>query len=215
METADPRVLERIRGLSRDDQERIVLELTRYAAVMVGIKAWWLPGRILPDGYESADLAYEALSLVLVGRRRWDPDVQPDFLAYLRSVVDSLLSHLLDSEGRKRAVRFSPDSDDDEDPLDAIPASGPAPDEQIVLAEEARADAEVYDAMLEALKDEEEQLVFLELAEGKKPAQIAESLGISVQRVYQVKRNILRRLSAIADRTEVGEKEVKNAPRTK
>ena len=215
METADPRVLERIRSLSREDQERIIFELTRYAAMVARIKAWWLPGRILPEGHDCDDLAYEALNLVLRGRRRWDPEAQPDFLAYLKSVVDSLLSHLLDSEERKRVVHLSPGSDDDEDPLDAIPAPGPAPDAQVILAEEARADAEVRDAMLESLKDDEEQLVFLELADGKKPAQIAESLGIPVQRVYQVKRNILRRLSALTGHTEAGAREVKHAPRTK
>ena len=197
LEPADPKVLERIQSFTEAELERIILELTAYSTQVVGIRAWWVPRRILPRGYDPGDLALEAISRVLTGRRAWDPEAQPDFLAYLKGVVDSLLSHLLDSEEQKRMARPTGEDEEGDDLLTRFPDSDPLPDVALVDAETNRT---VREGMLAALKDEEEELVFYGIEEGKKPAEIAEDLQLSVDRVYQVKRNIQRRLAASTNR---------------
>jgi len=49
----------------------------------------------LPGGKEVADIVQEALDDVLLGRRTWNPEKHPDLLDFMRSVVNSKISHLL------------------------------------------------------------------------------------------------------------------------
>jgi len=51
----------------------------------------------LPGGNEARDIVQETVDDVLLGRRAWDHETQPDLLDFMRSVVNSKISHLLES----------------------------------------------------------------------------------------------------------------------
>ncbi len=52
----------------------------------------------LPGGNGARDIVAEALDDVLFGRRTWNPEKNPDLLDFMRSVVNSKISHLQTGE---------------------------------------------------------------------------------------------------------------------
>lgn len=68
-----------IESLTDEEQEHLILELTDYADHLIATRARWMPGAVLPRGYDAAGLALEAVTRVLDGRRRpWDVEKEPD-----------------------------------------------------------------------------------------------------------------------------------------
>ena len=51
-------------------------------------------------------IAHEAVSLVMSGQRKCEADAYPDFLNYMRSVVDSLVSHLAEKAAGRKTGRM-------------------------------------------------------------------------------------------------------------
>jgi RNA polymerase sigma factor (sigma-70 family) len=185
---ADPRVVRRIEALGTNELQDLILQLTHYAEARVRFRCKWFPSQRLAGGVEGKDIAMDAITRLLQGRRRWDPDAEPDLLAYLKSVVKSIL-HDRVTETRREAVEADPE---DEPPLvDQVPAPNPGPEQSAVAAEEAAA----TNRMLEALDKEEDQLVFLAILDGTdKPADIAQALNLPVRDIYRIKQKIMRRL---------------------
>ena len=211
----DEDILERIQ---QADWPRIALELAVYAAR----KLRRLPPRVresvgrrlCPD-----DLAYSAIEAVVAGpgrsrraskgERAWDPDRDPDLLTHLKGVVDSLVSSEGTGKETELARAYHRTKDDEEvekpppvpgrafDPPRSEWSSGPpANPEQLLL------DNEDHDATLERILsavdgDDELTQVLEALMEGnEKPAEIAESTGMDVKRVYQLKRRLKARIEA-------------------
>ena len=104
-----------IASLPRNEQESLIVELTDYADFLIRTRAHWIARGVLPRGYDGASLAMEALSRVLEGRRRpWDPQKEPTLLAYLKSVVKSIFSELLEAATRE-SVEVAPVDSADRD----------------------------------------------------------------------------------------------------
>lgn len=79
-------------------------KLTHYALAKLGQKSWrgvW-NGKI-PGGVQAEDLATSAIESVLIGDpkqggRRWDPQANPDLMNFLRDIIDSKASHLVERQ---------------------------------------------------------------------------------------------------------------------
>jgi hypothetical protein len=83
-----------VRRLSDRDWESLTLQLGRYA-LHKSRRFYWRTGRSgeLPNGEPTESLVSKAFVLWLTGRRRWNRAEYEDLPAFLRSVIDSLLSH--------------------------------------------------------------------------------------------------------------------------
>jgi hypothetical protein len=76
----------------------------------------------LPGGKEVTDIVQEAIDDVLLGKRAWDPSKHPDLLHFLRSVVNSKISHLLEgAENRKSQLAPAGDTEEGVDHFEMLP----------------------------------------------------------------------------------------------
>ena len=84
--------------LTQDQQQRLLDRLTIYAERKY-IRLGWFKNRKYrsPCGQGPDDVAAEAIIRLIEGRRNYDDQKQPDLLVYLRSVVDSIVSHVIKS----------------------------------------------------------------------------------------------------------------------
>lgn len=91
---------------------KIGLRLTKYATSKTKHLGWRTKNYdSLAQGKTPEDLAYKAIEKVFSGDRQWNPDKNPDLLDYLESVVDSLVSHLVESQNNKR-LQYFPENND-------------------------------------------------------------------------------------------------------
>ena len=146
------------------------------------------------------DIAEEAVIRVFDGRRAWGGE--GDFLEYLKSVVDSIVSDLVGSfENRKS--RPMPGASSESDDGFELPGREADPftvvadwDEEPVLREEANAFRERVMAKL--AKDPIAWQMF-EAIENDfvKPGQIAELLGKPVIEIYAAKKRLQRAVESV------------------
>lgn len=182
-----------IASLSRNEQESLILALTEYADFLICTKTHWIERGVLPRGYDAPSLAMEALSRVLEGRRRpWDPQKERTLLDYLKSVVKSIFSELLEAATRER-VEVAPVDSEGRDLVAAAASTEVAADFELERSE-------LQEAILGQFHEDDDQLVLMCLFEGVvKPAAIADETGLSVKDVYRVKQKIKRRLSHLRE----------------
>lgn len=141
----------------------------------------------LPGGRESKDIALEAIKLVYDGERRWNSSTAPDLLEYLKGVVDSIISHLIESKDYQ--LRDSdPPADIEENPAKTFDTQLPTtPDEEVIAKD-----------LLEYLRknikgDETCELVLYCIEEGlSKTQDIAETMRLQVGDVNNAKRRLRR-----------------------
>jgi|GEM_PF-3124265 len=101
--------------LTDDQWKEIVERLTHHATCLILRHTWrglrLDQGGSVPGGIDPADLAADAIIDVIERRRNWNQVAYPDFLDFLRSVVDSLVSHLVQSLENRVARRMPPPTD--------------------------------------------------------------------------------------------------------
>jgi DNA-directed RNA polymerase specialized sigma24 family protein len=169
------------RLIAEADLVEIGHKLSRYAASRIRFyTTWWR--REVPGAKEPADFAHEAILDAYCGRRRWDPDRNPDLLDYLRDVVESKVRNWI---SRREGANV---------PLDGLLTEPEAPPE----ARELLLDIE------RELADEPELWPIVRLfAEGVvKPSDVAEELGIAVEEVINRRKRLRRRLRRLMDSRE-------------
>jgi len=213
---------ERICNLLREaDWENITLELTDYAVMKVK-RLRWRTGSYesLPQGKTPDDLAYDAIEKVLSGDRRWNPNKNPNLLNYLKTVVDSLVSHLVESEEHKRVQRL-PETKDGVDleemlPLDSrLLAHRPKNPEEILLEKER--EKQVWSKIIEAANGDIELEVLVEALKEDyaKPGEIAQEWQLDVKEVYQSIRKLKRRIAKLEENQEIANLETSQGQRRK
>lgn len=159
----------------------------------------------LPAGHSPDSLVREAVARLYDGSRVWNHEQYPgpSPVPFLKGVVDSLIWALLSGAEHSRAARLETGGDGEDDEwadqsFERLPegadlggAAALAPDERIYFEEvEAR--------VRSAISDREDLVEYFELlAEGLKPAEIAERLGADVSRVYALRRAFDRRTADI------------------
>lgn len=144
------------------------------------------------------DLAAEAIVDLLEGRRVWDASHDPDLLDWLRDVIDSKVSHLVECKENRVLRRFLADMDETEN---AAVSRGTAntqrlPDQTLVEAEDVAALCESI--RVELAGDDVAFPLFRCCVDGiSKPAEMAVILQLLVQTIYDAQKRLRRGVERI------------------
>lgn len=125
----------------------------------------------------------EAINAVFTGERKWDPDKQPDLLKHLKNIVDSLVSHLVESA--EHTQRELPREELEEQVFDPPDDKSPDALDELIAAD-------VISKLKDRVKGNTDlELVLYCIEEGlSKPGDIADTLEIAIERVYKAKKEI-------------------------
>lgn len=201
--------------LESADWNYIVIQLTRYASWQATRYRWKAGGHgQLLGGMTPQDIAKNAITKVLDRTRSWDPEKYPDLLVHLQWIVDSDLNHLFNSREHLTTNRIIESEDEESKELtynnlihsssslnDAMHCK--TPEEHLIIQEaneQANERKEKAQKELYALVRGDEDLEFLLscFEDGiDKPELIAREMGWDVTKVYNLKRKLLRKASAI------------------
>ncbi len=157
----------------------------------------------LPGGRQPEDVAHAAIEKVLTGARVWDETVQPDLVIFLESVVDSEISHLVESWEHRHirpaaALATAPDSEEPNlDPISRAPSPAAGPLETVVEGEEELRQNAFAAAFIDAVSDDPvlRRIVECIVADIVKPGEIAALLGIPISEIYNRRKQLQRRLT--------------------
>jgi DNA-directed RNA polymerase specialized sigma24 family protein len=156
----------------------------------------------MPTGQEAADVVLEAIEDLLTGKRSWDPSIQPNLFAHLRSIIDSKLSHLVESWANRHVRTESALSTEDNNatgspsPHVQFSEPTPSPAEMMLRAEEERLAEEFFWGFYEYLSDEPLLQKVIEcIDDDLKPAEMAAHLGVPQKEIYNIRKRLQRRLA--------------------
>lgn len=178
---------------SADEWRELVERLTLHADNRLRCRTWrgdrLADGDGVPGGFRAEDFAQEAVLDVLQGRRAYDPVTRPDFLAFLCDVVDSKISHLSMSKENRVTRRVSSANDDDSELQVSDGRTEPATtlcnEEDLArLRGEVRAELDLDPIASRIVTCCEDGM--------KRPAEIADVLGIDVKDVYNGNKRLTR-----------------------
>lgn len=196
--------LQEILDLSRDALERLLKRLTHHALCKMRHLTWRgayvARGGSVPGGYEPYDFALDAIAKTMEGGRPWNHEKYPTLESHLRSIIDSDISHLVESVDNSSGRRLSPQSFRDET-VAAYEVPGTEPNPLVMVIDRDWQTRFHYAAMNE-LKDESFLIKLLECMEAEitEPAEIAEVLGVTVEHVNNEKKKLRRRLDKLHTR---------------
>jgi len=163
--------------LNRQDWEPIITKLTAYV-----INLCKYPPYSLPGGKEPEDIVMDAIEKVYTGDRQWDPEMNPDFYLYLKSVIKSLVSNEKTSNASKL--------------MQAIP-------EHFTVSHEDGTEEELYCYQIDVFiqkklpDDDPLRLIYKALKDGYKPAQIATDTGLEIATIRNLQKRLSRELNKI------------------
>jgi DNA-directed RNA polymerase specialized sigma24 family protein len=184
--------------LSDEQWTELVERLTLHAACKLLGLHWrgilGSRGGAVPGGVEPADLASVAIVDAIQGTRPWDPEAHPDFLKFLRSVVDSKVSHLVGKVENRKSRRLAP-TDCDEEGAAAYDLAGREPDPAGFYQDLEAADR--FQAKVRGVLEGDEvavQVFECLNAEYTKPQEIDEILGLSVPEINNAQKRLRRKV---------------------
>jgi hypothetical protein len=156
----------------------------------------------MPNGKEAADIVQEAIEDLLTGKRSWDPVVQPDLFVHLRSIVDSKLSHLVESAENQHVYSDATlTAEDDRGQKGSFLARLPNTDsslpDALVKAEEERQAEEFFWGFHTFLANEPllQQVIECIFDGDDKPTEMANRLGVAPKDMYHIRKKLQRRLT--------------------
>lgn len=176
-----PAVAERLLELEEEAWGDMYLQLLDYAGHKTRRLSDIKGGGDLPLGRTPKDLVHDAMERVFDGRRQWNPEKDPDLCQYLKSVIKSLFSALLEKA--------------DHDYRDNAPLEN---HHDLESGEDAN-----YNDCLEALEnilrnasstDQNLDNVRVGIEDGMKASEISDFFSIDVKRVYTLSRKLRRRV---------------------
>jgi hypothetical protein len=187
-----------IPSLSDEEWGELLERLTLYAAYKM-IRLYWRGvrgsrGGKTPGGLEPQDLAAEAVLSVIDGTRTWNHDVAPDLLGFLRGVVDSKISHLVESLENRVTRRANPSG---------CGSANPGTIETGIDPVEVSADAEYQERFRRLVTKaiSGDKLVFKVFeclqAEITKPADMAVVLDVEVQQINNAQKRLRRKVAGV------------------
>jgi len=152
----------------------------------------WQDERIGPKGKCPQDIAFEAISEVLNGTRRYNRETYPNFMDFLKSIADSLIYHFMKSakyeskivkpiptiitkQGEYKQVELE---DKVNDPAQTCVNKDIVEKVKDIISQEFNDDAAVK-GLLECLE-----------ADITKPADMAEVLAVNVKEIYNARKRL-------------------------
>jgi len=206
---SDNELLERLESA---DWKNIMIKLTRYAHWHASWYKWKTgnPGQ-LPGGMTPHDIALNAIQKVWSKTRAWDPEKYPDLLIHLQWIVGSDISHLFGSKEHITIDRILESEEEESTELTynniIHSSSAPlnegfytkTPEEHLILREDKEREEKVKKELYALVEgDEDLELLLMCFDEGMdKPELIATEMGCDVTKVYNLKRKLSRKASAI------------------
>jgi len=154
-----------------------------------------------PGGQEAIDFVLQAIEKIISGQRNWNPQTQPDLFGYLKDIIDSDINHLVESWENKNFQSESSlmgDCTDNKDSyFDKLPSSISTPSEIMLQEEDERLNDKFLWGFYDCLADEPQLIKVVEcIIDGiHKPSDIATKMGISTKEVYNIKKQLQRRLN--------------------
>ena len=173
--------LDKIKVLQQQDWDEIAPRLLNFVMKLVRARGiTYIPGGLSPE-----DVPMVCIEKLYNGERNWDPNGGVTLLSHLMGTARSLLSKngYLRSE-RDKGVLYT----DSEEMLDVLSTET----EQTVADEDSHPLVKGLYAEIDG--DDELKNVVAAIEMGcKKPREIAEFTGIACDRIYEVKRKLLRK----------------------
>lgn len=149
-------------------------------------------------GIQAEDLAAEAIIDLLDGRRVWDASRNPDLIDWLRDVIDSKVSHLVEGKENRVMRRFFAEMNEAD--VTAVSrgriGTEQPPDESLAEAEEI---ARLCDSIrVEFAGDDVATRLFSCCIDGvSKPSEVAMILQLPVQTIYDAQKRLRRGVERI------------------
>ena len=200
------RVLELLETVDWND---IILKLTYYASMRFKRYAW---RSNLPKGNSPADIALQAIEKVWNGTRDWDPEKYPALLVHLKWIVKSDINHLFSSlelktTGRKPVITKEDGTEVElEEPAceepHSISAKALTPEDELIAKQQRKYEEALLNLLQDAVRgDEDLELLMLCFDEGfDKPEAIAAETGWDIDKVYKIKKKLLRKAAKIGEK---------------
>lgn len=201
--------------MSDEEIEFLILRLGRYAN-RESKRLDWRTGNSneLPDGETDDSIVSKAFERVLSGNRKWNPENDPDFAKYMMDVIDSLLSHLVNS---KDNTMFGPPPEEGsadeaawhgaspkhgrkyERSADWMTQTAASPEEELLQKEQTAANKRAMELLHESIKNDAELVKVVEaIKEGcDKNGEIAKQTGIDIRDVEKAKKRLNRKIAGV------------------
>lgn len=185
-----------------------VPRLTKYALEKMRRRYWQgVFGGPAPGGAEAKDIAQASIEKVLKGQREWDPVRQPDLYEHLRGIVDSEISHLVESWENQNLLSeaaLSPKADAERGTpsvLNDCPSPELSPEAALLEKERERLSEEFFWDFFEFLAENPLLQAILEcLMEGiDKRSDIAAKMAIKTKEFDNLKKQLRRKLKAFQE----------------
>ncbi len=197
-----------------DELERMILELGRYALRVRNEYRWRTKDReALPRGETVKSVVSLAMEKVLTGERRWNPQQQPDFLKFMRDVIDSLMNHLarskdnallttLPEEGGEDETGWRAESDKTRPGAEWLARDEATPEQALLDEESEERNNEAMRMLLEeCVADRTLSMIVGAMLGGcERCGEIADAVGIEVRVVYNAMKRLDRRVASVSRR---------------
>jgi hypothetical protein len=164
-------------------------------------------GGQVPGGLEGKDLAAEAIVSVLDGTRAWDRATHPDLLKFLKSAINSMVSNLVRLDENRKERRMAAPAGQGNRGKDPPEYQLASPEPNPFQATAASFDYEVLRApLMKELEGDADAVAMLECIEAdmRKPAEMAELRGCSVEHIYNARKRIRSAVERVLQRTKKG-----------
>jgi len=193
--TGKERAAEILRG---PDGERLWLALIDYAHKLAR-RYGWRSDKVLSQGSSPDDIVNNIVIKVLEGERIWDETKEPSFLNALKGMVRSDVGHLFDDyeashlEPIERAL-----PDGRQRTAETFARKAPGPEEELLQVEQTRLEMTALTLVLEAVEGNTDlESVFLALYDSAGSQEIATRTGLTIERVYSLRRELERKATKI------------------
>lgn len=182
--------------------EETIPKLTYYALKKIK-RRYWLGvfGGPTPAATEAEDIVMKCIKKVLDGQRCWEPEKYPDLYRFLLGVIDSEVSHLVESWEnryflREEALAGDCNGEETKDFWQAVPDLNPTIETKLINQEIEEKSEKFFQEFYESVQDSPKlQMVLDSIFEGHiKRADIAENIGITVKEFDNLKKQLRRRL---------------------
>lgn len=208
------RAYEAVSRISDDDWHEIVLELERHALSVSRDLRWRTPNPVeLPGGETVDSIVSKAIEKLFSGQRQWDPEREPDIRKYLKGVIDSLLSHLAESQentlitkvpepGSENAPAWESGSPKRDPTAGWLAPPTGSPEAALLQQEQAALEDKALEMLLDECSEDPVLMAVLEaMMDGyDKAAEISKHKGIPQKDVYNASKRLDRKLEAVRKR---------------
>jgi DNA-directed RNA polymerase specialized sigma24 family protein len=189
--------------LASQDWEAILTELLRYTMSLMKNREWlsvW--GGHLPGAREARDIVMSTVEDIIEQKRRIPNDIP--LLAFLKNVIRSKVSHLVNSLENRRTTRLAPSPGEGQEFENIHEPKGndPLPDCEAISKETETKNAHLLDLLIEFLSDDSElqKVIECNLDGIFKREEIASRLAKPVKEITNIKKRLDRRLAAFREK---------------